>query len=104
MLVYKMSEQDEYKLMPYDTGTTMGRLTAIPFFIDMPKTEYSAGETFVSTIKGGCEPLSSIVWYYDGVKGGGRYNVLTAGTHEVRAEITTTSGKKETLVQEIVVR
>lgn len=104
MLIYKLSEQDEYKLMPYDTGTTMGRLTAIPFFIDMPKTEYSVGETFVSTIKGGCEPLSSIVWYYDGVKGGGRYNVLTAGTHEVRAEITTASGNKETLVQEIVVK
>lgn len=105
MMMYLVpGTDDEYVLMPYDHTGTMGKLTAIPMFIKKDKSSYSVGDIFDLAVEGGFEPVSRISWFYDGTLVKGNVVQLTAGTHTIKAEISKSSGTKETIVQEIVVK
>lgn len=104
-LAYKDPVTSEYTVMRSDVeNESVGGLATIPNFI-AGKSSYSAGESFEFKLFKSGEKFKSVVWYFDGrqVSEDEDEVVLTAGTHEVKAILTKTSGI-ETLVRELIVR
>lgn len=70
-----------------------------------PKKSYSVGDTFSLALMPCSNTPSSVAWYFDGAsKSAGDAITLTSGDHVVKAVLTFSDGKTETLIQEVTAK
>lgn len=72
-------------------------------YIDVNPNSYKSGD-MIDLLLLGNNDWSSVEWYFDDVKTSLSYALLTAGTHTIKAVVTSSDGSIETIVQQIVVK
>lgn len=100
MLYLIPGTEDEYAPIKYDKSATLGRLTTIPFFIDIPSGKLKAGDVLELKTEGGQELFSSMEWYLDDQRVEGYIIIVPQGRHVIKLKANSDSGKR-IIVQEI---
>ena len=81
-----------------------GALTSDFPAIDRMGGNFRAGDKLLLRIRNVPEAIGSLVWKWDGETVTGDEVMLTAGTHELRAEVTTDGGGTEVILRRITVQ